>query len=155
MLMTTVLKQIADLPNLTHDELVRLWRTLHGSEPPAYNRQFIVKRLAYRIQEIAHGGLSEDAHRKMDAVLKRHGYDENGMPASSSKRRDGRAKNVPVVGSRFVREWNGRRYEVTALPKGFEFEGRRYRSLSAIARAITRTRWNGRVFFGIAGRNAR
>lgn len=153
--MTTVLKQIADLPNLTYDELVQLWRTLHGNEPPAYNRQFIMKRLAYRIQEIAYGGLSDETHRKMDAVLKRHGYDENGMLAKASRRRNGRAKDTPVVGSRLVRQWNGRRYEVTALHDGFEFEGRKYRSLSAIAKAITGTHWNGRAFFGCAGRSAR
>ncbi|NLN76240.1 MAG: DUF2924 domain-containing protein [Armatimonadetes bacterium] len=151
----SVLKQIADLRNLSYDELVQLWRTLYGSEPPAYNRQFIVKRLAYRIQEIAYGGLSEEAHRRMDDVLKRHGYDENGMPVKSSKRRDGRLKDAPVIGSRLIREWNGRRYEVTALHNGFEFEGRKYKSLSAIAKAITGTHWNGRAFFGLAGRNGR
>ena len=151
----SVLKQIADLRNLSYDELVQLWRTLYGTEPPPYNRQFIVKRLSYRIQEIAYGGLSEEAHRRMDDVLKRHGYDENGMPEKSSKRRDGRLKDAPVIGSRLIREWNGRRYEVTALHNGFEFEGRKYKSLSAIAKAITGTHWNGRAFFGLAGRNGR
>lgn len=152
----SVLKQVADLQNLTYEELRDLWHTLCGNEPPAYNRQYIIKRLAYRIQEIAYGGLSEEAHRKMDEVLKRHGYDENGRPIQSALRcRSGRAKDLPVIGSRFVREWNGRRYEVTALRDGFEFEERRYRSLSAVAKAITGTHWNGRAFFGVAGRNSR
>ena len=151
----SVLKQVANLKNLTYAELKNLYTTLHGAAPPAYNKDFIIKRLAYRIQEIAYGGLSEKAHEKMGAVLKRHGYDENGMPDRSSSRRIGRAKNIPIIGSRLVREWNGRRYEVTALHDGFEFEGRKYRSLSAIAQAITGTHWNGRVFFGLAGRNGR
>jgi hypothetical protein len=149
----SVIKQIADLQNLSQKELVALWRTLCGSEPPAYNRQFIIKRLAYRIQEIAYGGLSEDTHKKMDTVLKRHGYDENGMPVARPDR-SSRRKDAPVIGSKLVREWNGGRYEVTALREGFEYEGRKYRSLSAIAKAITGTHWNGRAFFGLAGRNA-
>ena len=55
----SVLRQVADLKNLTHDELKDLWKTLNGGEPPAYNRKYIVSRLAYRIQEIAYGGLSD------------------------------------------------------------------------------------------------
>lgn len=151
----SVLKQVANLNNMSYDELKALYVTLHGKEPPAYNRDFIVKRLAYRIQEIAYGGLSEEAHRKMDDVLKRHGYNENAMPVRTSRRSAGRSKNLPVIGSKLIREWNGRRYEVTALHDGFEFNGRKYRSLSAIAKAITGTHWNGRAFFGLAGRNSR
>ena len=149
----SVLKQIADLKNLKHEELRRLYITLHGVEPPVYNRNFIMKRLAYRLQEIAFGGLSKVAHDKMDAVLKRHDYDENGMPAAGASR-SSRKKDAPVIGSKLVREWNGRRYEVTALRDGFEYDGRKYRSLSAIAKAITGTHWNGRAFFGVAGRKS-
>jgi hypothetical protein len=54
-----------------------------------------------------------------------------------------------LAGTRLVREWNGRRYEVTVVPGGFVFEGRRYRSLTAITKAITGTHWNGRAFFGL------
>lgn len=57
-----------------------------------------------------------------------------------------------MAGTRLVREWNGIEHTVTVLRDGFEFEGRKYKSLSAIARAITGTRWNGRRFFGIARR---
>jgi hypothetical protein len=56
---------------------------------------------------------------------------------------------MPVVGTRLVREWNGIEHTVTVLRDGFEFAGRKYKSLSAIARAITGTRWNGWRFFGI------
>ena len=149
-----VLKQILDLQNLSHSELVSLWRTLCGNEPPASNRRFIIKRLAYRIQEIAYGGLSQEAHSTMDAILKRHDYNENGMPKAASSKTQA-MKDMPIIGSKLFREWNGRRYEVTTLRDGFEYEGRKYRSLSAIATTITGTHWNGRAFFGLAGRNAR
>ena len=151
----SVLRQVADLQNLTYEQLKELWRTLNGGEPPAYNRQYITKRLAYRIQEIAYGGLSDDAHEKMGAALKRHGYNEDGMPARTGDRRVSSSRNLPVIGSKIVREWNGRRYEVIALRDGFEFEGRKYRSLTAIVKAITGTHWNGRKFFGVAGRSSK
>jgi hypothetical protein len=60
---------------------------------------------------------------------------------------------MPVVGTRLIRDWNDRRYEVTVTYGGFEFEGRRYRSLSAIAKVITGTHWNGRAFFGLKQQN--
>ena len=56
----SVLRQVADLQNLTYEQLKELWRTLNGGQPPAYNRKYIISRLAYRIQEIAYGGLSDD-----------------------------------------------------------------------------------------------
>jgi len=150
----SVLKQIADLKNLTHDELKKLWRTLNDGEPPAYNRTFIISRLAYRLQEIAYGGLSDDTRKQMQRILKDGGFDGNGCDSGRRrKQRDTRQKrDAPVVGTRFVRDWNDRRYEVIAVNSGFEFEGRIYRSLTAIAKAITGTHWNGRVFFGLAKR---
>ncbi len=60
-----------------------------------------------------------------------------------------RADNRPLAGTRLLREWRGVEHAVTVLPDGFEWEGRPYRSLSAIARAITGTRWNGWAFFGL------
>ena len=144
----SVLKQVADLNNLSHRELKSLYITLHGSEPPAYNREFIIKRLAYRLQEIAYGGLSERTHKRLDDALIEHGYDENGMPVSRRPGRRKKPKNQPIIGCVFIREWNGRRYQVMAIADGFEYEGKKYRSLTAIAKVITGTHWNGRAFFG-------
>jgi hypothetical protein len=64
------------------------------------------------------------------------------------------ARNGPVVGTRLIREWRGVEQRGTLLADGFEWEGRRYKSLSAVARAITGTRWNGPVFFGLRGGKA-
>jgi hypothetical protein len=145
----SVLKQIADLQNLSHAQLQQLWRTLYGKEPTAFNRPYLIKRLAYRIQEIAYGGLSETARKTMDEILDTHGFDENGGSLDGRRTERKRKMGVPVVGTRLVREWNGRTYEVTVVYGGFEYEGRRYRSLTAIATAITGTHWNGRAFFGL------
>jgi len=145
----SVLKQIADLDGLSHEELSQLWRTLYGKEPMAFNRPYLIKRLAYRIQEIAYGGLSERAHKTMDDVLDSRGFDENGVSLDGRRTERKRKAGVPVAGTRLVREWNGRTYEVTVAYGGFEYEGRRYKSLTAIATAITGTHWNGRAFFGL------
>lgn len=145
----SVLKQIADLDNLSHEELCKLWRTLYGKEPVASNRPYLMKRLAYRIQELAYGGLSERAHKMMDEILDLHGFDENGGNLDGRRTEKKRKAGMPVVGTRLVREWNGRKYEVTVIHGGFDYEGRRYKSLTAIATAITGTHWNGRAFFGL------
>jgi len=145
----SVLKQIADLDGLSHEELCQLWRTLHGKEPMACNRPYLIKRLAYRIQEIAYGGLSDRARTTMDEILDAQGFDENGGSLDGRRTERKRKVGVPVAGTRLVREWNGRTYEVTVVYGGFEYDGRRYKSLTAIATAITGTHWNGRAFFGL------
>jgi hypothetical protein len=150
----SVLKQVAHLQNLTYEQLRELWRTLNGGQPPAYNRKYIISRLAYRIQEIAYGGLSDDAREQMQRILKDGGFDANGC--DSRVRRKERAtrqkRDAPITGTRFVRDWNGHHCEVIAVHNGFEFEGRIYRSLTAVAKAITGTHWNGRIFFGLEKR---
>lgn len=151
----SVLRQIAGLQSLSHDELKERWQVLYGSDPPAYNRTFIIKRLAYRIQELAYGGLPEHAKAMMREALGTNGFDENACIANRNRSRDRRNLDAPVIGTRMVRDWNGRRYEVTVVPGGFELEGRRYRSLTAVTKAITGTHWNGRAFWGLPKAEAR
>jgi len=146
----SVIAQIVGLKTLDHNELCSLWKILYGKEPPAYNRTFLVSRLAYRIQELAYGGLRDDTRTKMRDVLGSSGFNEIGGRRKPQQSRAGARKDMPVAGTRLVRDWNGRRYEVIAVPGGFEYDGRLYRSLSAIAKAITGTHWNGKLFFGIA-----
>lgn len=145
----STLCQIAELPSMSHDELKELWRALYGKEPPAYNRTFLVKRLAYRIQEIAYGGLSERARIRMKELVASDGKDI-GMRRRGARMERGRDDSLPIAGTRIVREWNDGLYEVTVTDSGFEYDGRLYRSLSAIAKAITGTHWNGKLFFGVA-----
>jgi len=142
---TKILKQIAQLPNLSFDELKERWRALYGAEPPAYNKPFLIKRLAYRIQEIAHGGLSENAKARLNEIATENRMDN----LASLNRTKPRKKGMPVIGTRLIREWNGDRYEATVVHNGFEFQGRTYRSLTAITKAITGTHWNGPAFFGL------
>ncbi|MHB9038944.1 MAG: DUF2924 domain-containing protein [Armatimonadota bacterium] len=143
----SITRQIADLHNISHPELQSLWTTLYGTNPPAYNRKHLIKRLAYRLQELTYGGLSERAKARMQAILEDSGLDENAGEPKKRRRRTP-SKDMPVAGTRLVREWNGRDYEVICVHGGFEYDGRLYRSLTAIAKAITGTHWSGRAFFG-------
>lgn len=147
-----VLRQIAELQRLPMSELTERWRILMGTDPPSYNRPFLLKRLIYRVQELAYGGLPMAAYQEMDRALSEAGYDELGatiLPDQSHRPSPARNPGHPVVGTRLVREWNGRQYEVLTTREGFEFEGRPYKSLTAITKAITGTHWNGPRFFGL------
>ena len=111
-------------------------------EPPPYNRRFLESRLAYRIQELAYGGLKKETAERLHILAKQ--YDRK--PGSRSKSRSDR---LPIAGTQLVREWQGVQHTITIRAGDFEFQGRSYKSLSAIAREITGVRWNGWVFFGL------
>ncbi|MDK9723135.1 MAG: DUF2924 domain-containing protein [Rhodospirillales bacterium] len=137
-----VLARLAALKQTPTPELKILWRELHGKEPPPYNRRFLESRLAYRIQELAYGGLKPETVRRLEEMAE-------DLDAGTVLKRKSPANNRPISGTRLVREWQGVDHQVTVMDEGFEYQGRPYKSLSAIARAITGTRWNGLIFFGL------
>ena len=143
----SVLGQVAELNDMDLSQLKKQWRELFDSEPPTYGRSMMMKRLAYHIQELAYGGLPGEVRDQMGRILDVAGYDETGRKGKASK------PTSPVPGTLLIREWKGQRHEVTALENGFEYRGRRFRSLSAVAFHITGTKWNGPAFFGV--RNGR
>jgi hypothetical protein len=110
--------------------------------PPSFNRAWLVKRLAYRIQELAYGGLSVRAETKLKGLIAEEEARLQGKPVP-------RRGDRPIAGTRLIREWQGVEHAVTVLGEGCECQGRPYKSRSAIARAITGTRWNGPLFFGV------
>ena len=137
-----VLAQLAALKTTSTADLKTLWRKLNDTEPPPYNRRFLESRLAYRIQELAFGGLKPATVKKLEALGEQ-------IDGRRSGKRKPRMDAKPIAGTRLVREWQGRVETVTVLAEGYEWQGRPYQSLSAVARAITGTRWNGWVFFGL------
>jgi Protein of unknown function (DUF2924) len=139
---SSVLAQLAALKTATMPALKAHWRMLFGGEPPPYNRQFLQSRLAYRIQELAYGGLKPATIERLEALGEQL---DGGKVGVRRIRQDSR----PIAGTRLVREYQGVEHTVTTLVDGYEWQGRPYRSLSAVARAITGTRWNGLVFFGL------
>ena len=140
--------RLAALKTLALPDLKAEWRSLFGAEPPGYNRRFLESRLAYRIQELAYGGLRPETRARLESLGEQL---DGGNVAIRRIRGDDR----PVAGTRLVREHQGVEHTVTVLHDGYEWQGRPYRSLSAIARAITGTRWNGWAFFGLQNRRGR
>ncbi|HUE95491.1 MAG TPA: DUF2924 domain-containing protein [Longimicrobiaceae bacterium] len=140
--------RLAALKTTPVAKLKEQWRELFGTEPPPYNRPFLESRLAYRIQELAYGGLKPETMRRLEQL----GEELDGGKLEVRRARHDRK---PITGTRLVREWQGVEHTVTVRADGFEWQGRPYRSLSAIARAITGTRWNGWVFFGLENRRGR
>jgi hypothetical protein len=141
---TDVLRRLAALQTASTADLKQQWRELFGKEPPAFNRPYLQSRLAYRIQELVYGGLKPETVARLEALGEK-------LDGGNVTLRRIRADDRPIAGTRLVREYRGGEHVVTVLADGFEFEGRPYRSLSAIARAITGTRWNGWTFFGLRG----
>ena len=137
-----VLARVAALNKMTTTDLKVQWRDLFGSDPPPYSRRFLQSRLAYRIQELAYGGLKPETLARLEAL----GEQFDGGKVTVRRMR---GDDKPIAGTQLIREYQGVEHVVTATRDGYEYQGRPYQSLSAIARGITGTRWNGRMFFGL------
>jgi hypothetical protein len=137
-----VLAQIAALAKASLLDLKGQYRDLFGADAPGINRAYLERRIAYKLQELAYGGLSQATQARVDALAQT--ADKGSTPRTRM-----RAQDRPLAGTRLLRVWNGVEYSVTVLQTGFEYQGRPYASLSAIARQITGTPWNGPAFFGL------
>ena len=141
---------------MSRKDCIAEWRRTIGSQSLKYvSVQFMRSALAYEAQVKAEGGHSGPVRKvlksalKTDQATRRSIKNEAGSVAGTSP---GRVTNAPVMlrrGTHLVREWNGRTYQVEVLQDGFRMDGRRYRSLSAIARKITDAHWSGPRFFGL------
>lgn len=142
-----VLRQVAELPTLSIAELAKRWQALMGTEVPHYNKDFLVKRLAYRLQELAYGGLSEHTKQRMCELL----GEGDGQSATTRRKRARRtqAEKSLIVGTRLTRVWHGQLYEVLVLANGYEYAGHLYKTLSAVVKAITGQHASGPAFFGM------
>ena len=141
-----VVPRLAALKTGTIAELKDQWRSLFAAEAPAHNRRFMENRLAYRLQELACGGLTPATLERLEALGEQ-------LDGGNVVLRRIRHDDKPIAGTRLIREYRGIEHCVTVRQEGYEYQGRPYGSLSAIARAITGTRWNGWAFFGL--KNAR
>jgi hypothetical protein len=141
----TVLARLATLKAMSVRDLKAEWEKLFGSAAPNNSRTFLEMRIAYRIQELTYGGPDRETRRMLDLLA-----DEvEGVARRKNQIADPRN---PVVGTRLIREWDGVEQTVIVLTDGFDWQGRKFKSLSAVARAITGTRWNGYRFFGLRER---
>ena len=155
-------KEIKELSRMTVKQLRQKHMEVFGEESRSFNRQFLYRRIAWRVQALAEGGLSERAHRRAleianDADLRisapRTAFGKDATLDSNlsvSRKVAGELDpRLPPIGSAMERQYKGRPIIVKVLVDGFEFGGRQYRSLSAIATEVTGTKWNGYAFFGM------
>ena len=151
--------EIERLRSMRIQELRVRYQEVFGEDTRTAHKQHLVRQIAWRLQVQAQGDLSERARRRAleiadDADLKTQVpplWEAVEPTATKSGRRSG-AGRIPVAGTLLRRVYRDRTVEVKILADGYEYEGRRYGSLSAVARAATGTRWNGLLFFGLKGR---
>jgi hypothetical protein len=136
----SVLAEVAALPKRPTKELNALWRKYFDNDPPQAGKSYLVRRLAYRIQELAHGVGSRVTNDLLNTMA-------NATVKKITKPPESGTSLTP--GTRLIREWNGMEHFVTVMDQGFEYQGRKFRSLSAVAKAITGTHWSGPAFFGM------
>jgi hypothetical protein len=145
--MSALENEIGALEELPSHELRIAWRRFYRTQPPrCMPRDLMIRALAYRMQERAHGGLAPATKRKLRSLVTEIGA--NGMQAF-----DPGIALKP--GGRLVREWAGQTHTVIVLEDGFDYEGERYPSLTKIAAKITGAHWSGPRFFGIGKTRAR
>jgi hypothetical protein len=135
----TVLAQITALKTKSTPELRELWREWFDRDPPLLGRRYLEDRLAFQLQVLRYGSMSDRARRKLDGLV------DQLEPKAVRRRDPGR----PVAGTQLKREWKGVEHVVTVREHDFEYNGRPYKSLSAVARVIAHSRWNGPLFFGL------
>jgi len=140
---SSVAGRIAELASLDLPALRAEWRRRYRRDPPRLSRDQMMRVLAYRIQEDAFGGLSQAVERRLAKLAAE--FETEGRIATPAPRR-------VKTGARLVREWHGRTHVVGVVDGGFEYEGKIYPSLTAIAVEITGARWSGPRFFGLVRR---
>lgn len=145
----TVLQQVATLNRMDADTLRLRWLALFGrSAPAAYKPEQLVRRLAWRIQELRHGGLSEAARQRLREIA-------DGDELARGERRSVKRRGTGLAtGTRLIRHWQGVEHVVTAMADGgLEYSGKRYRTLTAVAKIISGQHVSGPRFFGLVGRS--
>jgi DUF2924 family protein len=155
---TSMIRRIHALRLMTVGELRVEWQRLYGEPSRSRNRDFLWRRLAWRVQEIAYGGLSDRARARL-VELSQVEYQRARTPdvgvdvaEPAPVARPVRDLRLLTPGTVLTRQYHGREIRVVTLALGFEWEGQRYGSLSEVARAVTGARWNGRLFFGLTER---
>jgi hypothetical protein len=138
--------EIASLPELGITELRTRWHALYGRPAPkSFRRNLLARGVAYQMQVEVYGGLSKETIRRLrEIALALRNGDKDVMASPRIK-----------PGTRLLRLWQNKTHSVLVLNDSYRWEGKVYKSLSAIAKAITGTQWNGYTFFGLKRQTSR
>lgn len=132
-----------NLKLFSREELIQKWSKVFKTQAPEHlSKQYLMKHIAWQMQ---FNGLPANVQKQIDKLVEQYAKTKS----IDSKIIKKIQKFEVTTGTKFIREFKGRKHEVTALDKGFNYNGRTYKSLSAIANEITGTRWNGKKFFGV------
>ena len=160
-------KEIAAMRRKTVAELREQFEEVFGEACRSNHKQWLVRRIAWRIQANAEGDLSERARKRAaelanDADLRMKAPPKKKVNQSQSPTRRVTGKiatshdpRIPMPGTILARAYKGRELQVVVLPDGFEFDGELFKSLSAVAKAITGSHTSGFLFFGLNGKRGR
>jgi len=145
-----MIESIEELQQLSRERLIKKWKKLFKTNSPQHARKdLLIKHIAWELQAKKQGGYSAQTKKQLDKLAdklaKRQEVNESEIKESC---RQSFALEIKA-GTKLIREYKGEKHEVIALEKGFEYRGRKYKSLSALANEITGTRWNGKLFFGV------
>jgi hypothetical protein len=146
----TVETQVAALATMSTAELAAEYVRVLGKPPRRRHPAYMRKRIGHALQTAAYGGLPRVAREVLDRLMA-----DITLPAAPTtpSTETPTANGKPRVGTVLTREWRGQTVRVLVMADGFEWDGRRFGSLSAVAQAITGAKWNGRLFFGLVGRS--
>jgi hypothetical protein len=158
-------KEVAQMRRMTIRELQQKFIEVCGEQPRTHNRQWMIKRLAWKLQAREYGGLSALALRRAAEIADT--CDLSDLRVTAPRQLNGLAsvsttalppvasdKRLPMPGTLITRKYKSGTVQVKVLNDGFEYEGERFKSLSAVAHRVTGSKWNGYLFFGLAKKEA-
>ncbi len=141
--------EIETLRKLTTAQIKARYRKVFGEATTSNNKPYLVKRIAYRLQEKRHGGLTPRARQRAEDLAKGAPIRRRPDLKKVAGPEGPRDPRLPKVGTVLRREFKEKEHTATILADGFDYRGKRFGSLSSIAKAITGTSWNGFGFFGL------
>ena len=141
---------IEQLQQLSREELIKKWKKLFKTNSPQHARkEFLIKHIVWELQAKKQGGYSAHTQKQLDKLADKLAAKQE-VNENDIKETTKQISTLEIkAGTKLIREYKGEKHEVIALEKGFEYKNRQYKSLSGIAREITGTQWNGKLFFGV------
>lgn len=147
---TDMQETIEQLNQLSREELIKKWKKLFKTNSPQHARkEFLIKHIVWELQARKQGGYSAQTQKQLDKLANKLAKKQE-VSETDIKETTKQTSILEIkAGTKLIREYKGEKHEVIALEKGFEYKNRQYKSLSGIAKEITGTQWNGKLFFGV------
>ncbi len=153
MVKETTTSQIMMLKNASAEELIKRYKELFRADATGTHKTYLWRKIAYKLQEQEHGGLSTKAKEKLKVLIEEFDPINNKALRPDKQIVNQQApvkdKRLPIPGTMITKEYKGIKHQVKILEKSFEYNGKIYKTLSAIAKEITGAHWNGYLFFNL------